>query len=260
MNDRREPTISGLRVDPEEARPRARTQTQPAAKTVSSRAAPAGKPSASRQSETGRYSNAPMSSRPVVVKSPLAPIAMLVALVAVGAAGYLYWQLDKAQQTLVTSNERLLVLEEKLIMSGDESAASSVVLQASLKEAHAEIRKLWGVAYDRNRAAIANNKSLITTAHTKTQKAGKRIDVLAAEIAILSDLADAQQNALTSIERSNSSVLAQARQGAENNAKVERSLSALEQRITTSEEDIQAINGFRKTVNQQLQQLRGNSP
>ncbi len=242
MNDRREPTISGLKVDPEEARPSARAQS---AQTTP------------KNGRTGRHKAQPVSSRPVVVKSKLAPLAFLLVLAVAAMAGYLYTELTRAQEQLLTANSRIAALEEKLVMADDESTASAAVMQASLKEAHSEIRKLWGVAYDRNRKAIADNKSLLAAAAAQTKKAEGRIDALSSEISVLSDLADAQQNALTSIENASKVVLNQARKADENNAKLENQLKALEQRLRESEQDIEAINGFRRSVNQQLQQLRG---
>ncbi|MCR6650806.1 MAG: hypothetical protein NVV73_04570 [Cellvibrionaceae bacterium] len=103
-----------------------------------------------------------MSSRPVVVRSPLGPLALLLALAAEDLIGFVYFQLQETQGALqqtrnaLTSAEvRVKDLKSRLMLSDDESTQSMSVLQANIKENTAEIRKFWGVANDRNRKAIA---------------------------------------------------------------------------------------------------------
>lgn len=238
MKDRTEPTISGFKVDPEAApRPRA---------SASAGARP--------QQRTQKAPRPASPQRPVVVQSKLALPALFIAIVAAAAAGYLYWMFHQSQLMLVDADRRIVQLEDKLTMAGDESSASVTALQASLKEAHSEIRKLWGVAYDRNRKSIQDNKNAVAAARVDTGKVRKSLETLQAEMRVLSDLLDAQQTALTGVEQATS---AQQRQLGDANAAIQRKVNEVGQQVQIIEKDIEAINGFRRSVNQQLLELKG---
>ncbi len=249
MNNRREPTISGLRPDSDETRTRT-----PAAKP--SRPATGG----GRSNNTGNSRPSPVANSRRSAKSassPLAPIAFLFALVACGGAGYLYLQLTEAQKQVASYEGRLVELENKLTLTDDETSASAAQMQASLKEAHSEIRKLWGVSYDRNRKSIAENKEAAAEAKKAAANAAKRVESLSAEMRVIGDLVDAQQNALTGIEKNYATVSSQARKAAESSAALDRSVADIERRLQDVQRDIEAINGFRRSVNQQLLELKG---
>jgi len=238
MKDRTEPTISGFKVDPEA--PRAAAS---ASKTQSRTRAPQSRPTAPQ--------------RPVIVRSKLALPALILGLVALGAAPYLFWMFQQSRAELVLADKRIALLEDKLTLAGDESNASVAALQASLKEAHSEIRKLWGVAYDRNRKSIADNKNAIAAARNDTGKVKKSLETLQAELRVLSDLVDAQQTALTGIEQANNS---QRQQLTDANAAIQQRVNEVNQQVQIIEKDIEAINGFRRSVNQQLLELKSGAP
>lgn len=243
MSDRREPTISGLRVDVDEQRVK-----RPAGLSEASHRQP--KPIA--------------PSRPVVVKSRLAPIALMLALVAGGASAYVYSLYLQGQQKLIVAEDRITELEQKLVLTDDEANASLATLQVSLKEAHSEIRKLWGVSYDTNRKSITANKTSIErgaklskSISQKTQSLDEKLKALSSEMALVSDLVDAQQTAMTSIEKMSVSASSQVQSMSDGHATVTRKLRELEKKAAEAEKDIEAINGFRRTVNRQILELKG---
>lgn len=241
MNDRREPTISGMRIDPEDARLRKTTRqngTRPA-------------------QPTSARAGAPSPQRPVIVKSKLTGPALFLALVGLAAAGGLGWQLFEMQKQLVDAQMRVAQLEEKLVMSDDETTASAAAMQASLKEAHSEIRKLWGVAYDKNRKAIADNKSGVSAAKTQAANAKKSADSLKSDISRVEGLVKNQNTAMSNIEESAAIISSQARALNEKNARTEQKLATVQEQLKDIEQDIEAINGFRRSVNQQILQLKG---
>lgn len=201
------------------------------------------------------------SSQPVVVKSSLAPVAMVFALAAAAAAGFLYWQLLSAQNSLALADQRIADLESKFELSDDESSASTETMLAKLKWADSEIRKLWGVAYDTNRKAIAANKSAIEqvkTASTGANKATeKKLADLAAELRLANDLLDAQQTSLTSIEQGNARIQSQSTEINNKMRSIEQSDREMERRVRSNEQAIEAIDAFRRNVNQEILQLKG---
>ena len=245
MVERREPTISGIRVDPDEARQRA--------------AAPGDR---SRQGARPT----PPAQRPVIVQktsSGLAFFALVLALAAGGGAGYLYWQNMLMTQQLSQASQRIADLEKSLQMTGDQSSASAQAMQAKLVWADSEIRKLWGVSNDRNKKIIAENKADIAQLEKDVKgtesKVAASVKNVQDDLKVVSDLVDAQQSAITRADKQSADISAQIRALNEKMAKLDRTFSDISRRVENSEKDIDAINGFRRTVNQQLLELKGNS-
>lgn len=259
MSDRKEPTISPLDVDKEETRARVRATNEspqrPTAKDQNNRRPP------------------PVSSRPVVVKSPLGPMSLLVSLVAlalaVGAGAYFLWQFENTKAELAakgtqlkSAEERILALEQRLSLSDDESSQSITVLQANIKENASEIRKLWGVSYDRNRKAIAAlevavedlKSGLKTTDGQLSKKLSALSTELGNEVKVLTEIIEAQQSVVSKASQSY-------QQHAEKLNNLSQSISKLEtdlrKRVGANEEAIKAIDAFRVQVNRQLIQLKG---
>ena len=237
MSDRREPTISGTRVEHDDVR---RSSGRSGERPRNSRSA---------------SSHAPQ--RPVIVRSKIAPLAFLLAIAAGAAAGYLGWEGFKLRNELVLAADRIKILEEKLVMTDDETSASAAAMQASLKEAHSEIRKLWGVSYDTNRKGISDNKNQIASAKKQAAAAVKNANAVKSEITRVESLIEAQKTSMNAVEQSAATISAQARALNEKNARAEQKLEELKSQISGIEQDIEAINGFRRSVNQQLLQLNG---
>ncbi|WP_185235874.1 hypothetical protein [Teredinibacter franksiae] len=241
MTERKEPTLNPIRPEKDEiVHHRQRTTAQP------------------RQPVAG---NAPV--RPVIVKSKLAPLALLLSFVGIGFAGYVFWLLMQTQQELHTADKRILELEGQLQMTDDESSASVTALQAKVKWADSEIRKLWGVAYDRNKKAIEGNKTQINV----LKKGAKSVDakIQAAlkstntEIQMINDLLDSQQSALSNIERDSQAHINQVQGLSDRMRQLNKMEADLKKRISSNEEAILAIDAFRRSVNQKLMQLDSSS-
>lgn len=152
-NERKEPTLSSSTLnDPRKA------QAKSASPRSDRRTAPATKSSAR-----------PQSSRPakqvVVTKTSngLVFFVMLLALAGIGGAGYALWQLQQANQTIVSQQARIADLENKLTVSDDTSsqsitslAANIVAMNDDVKLSLTEIDKLWATR-NVNKDAIADN-------------------------------------------------------------------------------------------------------
>lgn len=243
MNERREPTISPLGNDAQDE-PRVTRSKE------GERARPKAPP--------------PVSSRPVVVRSPMGPLALLVALLACGGAGYLYWLHQQMQQTLTranteieTSQTRIAELERRLTLTGDEASQSLTTVSVQVKENTAEIRKLWGVAHDTNRKAIAELNtqyvSLNKTLQAQQSATQQALADVSSELKVLADLTEAQQSVVARADQWQT----QQKQALEALAQKVQQLDALSRRIADNEEAIQAIDAFRLQVNRELLKLRG---
>ncbi len=235
MTERKEPTINAIRPEQDEIRHRQRaSKSRPGAQTP-----PTAPP-----------------ARPVIVKSRMAPLALFVAIVGVGFAGFAYWQLMQTQQMLAASEARIVELESKLEMTGDESTASMAALQAKIKWADSEIRKLWGVSYDRNRKNISKNTEQLAVLSKGAKSVDKKItDALKGpntEIKLINDLLDSQQTSMSDIERKAQTQLTQVQELGDKMRQLEKMEAEFKRRIKTNEEAIQAIDAFRRNVNKQL--------
>lgn len=241
-NERKEPTIS-IRPEQDEISARQRQQ-----------------PTAGRKPAVGT----PVSSRPVVVKSKLAPFALLLAVTALGLAGFVYWQFTLTQQSLASAEQRIVELEGQLALTGDESNASMTALQAKLKWADSEIRKLWGVSYDTNRKKIAANESSITDLSKKTGamqgKIDKAVKSATTEVKAVSDLVSAQQSSMARVEKQQGNLQTQMQALIDRLNLMEMEQKQSDKRIKTNEQAIEAIDAFRVSVNRDLLQLKAATP
>lgn len=252
MTERREPTISSAPMDSREEPARARVQKNNPLSGDSERKA-------------NRPPPTPVSARPVVVRSPLGPLALIFTLLVGLFAGFTYWsqtQNKQAQQQMLAqlrlAEGRVSELEKRLMLSDDESTQSLTVIQAKVKENEAEVRKLWGVAYDRNRKAIIGldesvdklQKSL-TALDGRTKKS---LDEVIGEVSVVSELVEAQQSA---INKADQVYRAQQASYSQLQQKLESLENDLRKKVLTNEEAIKAIDAFRLQVNRELLKLKG---
>ena len=202
--------------------------------------------------------------RPVVVRSKLAPFALLLAITGLGLAGVAYWQLLQTQQASQAATQaavaRITELEQRLELTGDESEQSVTALQAKLKWADSEIRKLWGVAYDTNRKTIAENKSAIAEVNQEVDAVEKRLtnalESVRGEVGQLKQQLQSQQAAVDQVAEARVEMQQQTRQLADSLRQVRETQSAMQNSVQTIEQDIEAINTFRRSVNRDLLELK----
>lgn len=243
MVERKEPTISGARSESEAHARRSQESAQ---------GEPARQPS-HPQRAASRKPIAQHSQRPVVVKSVAGPMALFLVVVAIGFSAFSYWQLQLTQEMLRAADVRIAQLESQLTLTDDEASASVTALQAKIKVTDSEIRKLWGVSYDTNRKRIAENLEAVTalkkTLATAQAQNKVSFDSAQTDIKFLNELVDSQQVSLAQIEQKNTAIIAMFDKGAKTN-------EAIEKRIAVNEEAIEAIDAFRRSINQQLLQLK----
>lgn len=247
MTERREPTISSMPIDSRDDNGRARAQG----------ATPSGGGSRGSNTPPPR----PVSQRPVIVRSKLAPIALLLAVMAGAFAGFCYSllmdtqsQLDGAISQLQSAEARVAQLEKRLELSDDEASQSLTVIQANVKENTSEIRKLWGVSYDRNRKSIANLDDAVEKLQSTTASLDDKLGDLTGEVNVVSELVEAQQTAITQAGRS---VEEQERELAESTDKLNALNSELRKKVANNEEAIRAIDAFRAQVTRDILELKG---
>ncbi len=248
--ERREPTISGIRPEKDEiaARHQARGTGPNAA--------------AAQRAVQG--------ARPVVVKSSMAPVALLFALIGIALAGYAYWQLMESQKALAAAEERIVQLENRFELSDGEATASLEVLQAKVRENESEVRKLWDTR-NVNRKGIADNQEAVAamsktvngidskiSAAVKgaTSEIKSEVSGIESEVKLANELVEAQQGALVSLENKNAELQKRIQALTDQLKQLESAEKTLQGRVQTNEQAIEAIDAFRRTVNQELLRLR----
>lgn len=129
--------------------------------------------SKARPSTQSSQAGTPTGSVSLRAEPPRKPVFLsfmvCVLFLACAALGWAYWQqqqkVDALQADLADAagfigQSKLLMarLEGELSQTGEELEQSGSAAQSRLKVLDSEVRKLWGVANDRNKKAIKNNK------------------------------------------------------------------------------------------------------
>lgn len=198
--------------------------------------------------------------------SPLAIIALLLALAGLGLGGYFAMKLSDTQAELKTADGRIADLESRLSMSSDESSQSLTQVDAKLKWVDSEIRKLWGISNDVNRKAINANSEKITALDKGMATAKKdAADAKAAAATLQPQLAEnktAVAAAVTKIDSATNGFAEQRKRIQDLMEQLDRTeaqlanLRVLEQKVKTNEEAIAAIDAYRRTINRDVLQIK----
>lgn len=203
------------------------------------------------------YSQPPSSSLPA--------IALVVALVAVGGAGFLGWQLFQAQAQLKQAEARILGLEEQLNLTSEKSSGSVIALEANLRKLDTEVRRLAGVTEEQKKGLAANSEKInavgrdTVNAQKAANEAKAGLSALKQEVSTNKTVADA---AIAKIDGMATSVSQQTR--SLQNMKEELDKMALEltaldsiaSRTKNNEEAISAIDDFRRSTNREILQIK----
>lgn len=190
--------------------------------------------------------------------------ALIVAIAALGGSGFLAWQLQQSQLTQQAAEARIVTLEKQLDSSEEESLQSVEAIRAKLKWADSEIRKLWGIAYDRNRKNISANSDTLKSVEStlasvgKTAKqADKDASKAVADIAAVNKKLAAMEKTLTSLASSDTQK--QLRDLIDKSNQLQAALTSLETelvgRVRNNEDSIEAIDAYRISIRRELQEM-----
>lgn len=213
--------------------------------------------------DDSRASRSSADYAPAAASSGTVPaIALVLALVGVGGAGFLGFQLMEAKNIIEKDSARIAQLESQLNVTSTESTQSVTALGINLQKVDSEVKKLWD----------ANKKS--NTDHNEKQNAlSKSIDSAKAEINNLKgDTNSLKQDSLAHklsieelpprIEEVNKNLAEQRKKITDVAASVSalsgqlKNTEALASRITKTEEAIDAIDDNRRTINKDLLQIK----
>ena len=182
-----------------------------------------------------------------------------------GACAYLYIQTQMLESERNALTERVADIESKLSVTDESLSQSGAAMQAVLKEHSAElethmseIRKLWGVAYDRNRAAIE-------TLQKDQKNTGARINSLSGSVAKLDPIIKGYDGIQSRLETISSELLVKSatlddlssrvRELSDGTAKIRSEIGTQSSSIQQHQEAIDAIDQYRIQINQRLLRL-----
>lgn len=202
-----------------------------------------------------RYEPAPSSN-------VLPAAALVIALIGVGGAGFLGWQLTLAQEMLAKDAARISQLEGQLNLTSSESTQSVSALQINLKNVDTEVKKLWDVA----KKSSTETAEKFSSVNKATEGARTEIGAIKSEIgsikqellvnkATLDELLPRLENVDKGLadQRKRVQDVATSIIGVQSQLKATEALSA---RINKTEEAIDAIDDNRRNINKDLLQIK----
>ena len=224
------------------------------------------------------------NARPQVMiqKQPSALLwfALFIAIFASAVCGYLFWQFNVAQQTIAEQQGRLVELENKLLLSDDESTQSLTALTANVRGlnknvtlAMSEVDKLWATRNASLKKLAAAKTEINKSIDTNSAQSKKAIDgankQLKQSLVLIKQSSSEQEFLIQSLrervsEQSQTidniqSALKQQSNGTEKLAIITEDLSQLEQQLTTLsrrtkeyDEAIESFDQFRVITNRDL--------
>jgi len=197
--------------------------------------------------------------------SNLPAIALVIALAAVGGAGFLGWQLIETNELLKQADTRIQGLEQQLNLSSEESTASVGTLQVNLKKLDGETRRIASLVDEARKAITANTEKTAAVGRdaANAQKLGNdaktAIASLKQDVAANKTEADAAAAKIDGMSTSVSKQSQSVQNMKEQLDKMSLELTALDSlsnRLRNNEEAISAIDEYRRSTNRELLQIK----
>ncbi len=198
-------------------------------------------------------------------------LRLVVAFSLILAASALAWNYELQQQLEAAAvdrtdfEQRISDLEDRLSDTDESVSQSSVTMQIKIRELYSEVDKLWAqrnlhkqqiADHDRS---IASNKDLVDgqTDTIKSIRADSRAQGI--QVAALVSQAEDVNETMVPLRRLLDAApgeRAQLEALADQLRKLDLDFVALQQRVDITEEDIEAINGFRRQVLSNLSDIQ----
>ena len=125
-----------------------------------------------------------------VKKPSLAFVYFLLLLIigGAGAGGYWLWmENQKLRDELLGARSQIQDLDSQLVAADVSNSELGSTVEETLENHDSEIRKLWAVAYDRNRSAIATNDSKIEVLQGKLADLREVVSTQGKRVAVQAD-------------------------------------------------------------------------
>ena len=169
-------------------------------------------------------------------------------LVLIGIFAIAYWQYTEAKyidKSMLDLDNRLMVLEDQLKLVDEINSDSLTGISANIQFLDKEIRKLWDLSNKRNKVNIAalqkNQDSLMVDLSIATKSVSDidgDLKFIKSEITSLKQLSD--ENSMT----------------LENLSNYEEKIKLIETQLFFIEDNIQALENYKKQINQVLLEIQ----
>lgn len=189
-------------------------------------------------------------------------LTFFMTLLALVAAGYLFWQLQLSQQSIAAQQLRIVELENQLTISGDTANQSLASVSVKVNElsqrsvkATSEIDKLWA-ARNTNVDAIKKVNQRISA---NVKKRSGEHQSLEKSLSLAEQRTSEQEILIQSLrERVNDQKTAQQKLSSQikKNTATAANLKSLQSRVKESEEAMASLEAFRRNVNRDILQLK----
>jgi chromosome segregation ATPase len=189
----------------------------------------------------------------------------LLTLVAVAVAGYTFWLLFNSQQLISEQQIRINELENKLLLSDDESSQSLTALTANvkgldkdIKKALSEVDKLWSTRNVNKKAITEAEKAFKSDLQKQTQSVASLQEKLKS-LSSLQQRSSEQELLIQSLrERTSelSNTLSALSKVSKQNSTAAKSISSLKSKVNSYDEAIESFDKFRLTVNRDILLLK----
>ncbi len=185
-------------------------------------------------------------------------VSLVVAAVACAWAWQLQQQLALTSASLDSAAARIQDLEDRLSDTDEGMNQSSAAMAVKIKELYSEVDKLWASAWRRNKAKIADlekasssHSSTLATLSKTDKDYSAQLQKLAGDLNKLNAVAGDLERLVQSARASESQI----EQLSDDLNRLNLEIAKMQKRVTTNEEWIDSINGFRKQVNRTLSDI-----
>ena len=178
-------------------------------------------------------------------------VALVVAAVACAWAWQLQQALDAADLQMRGYAQRIGDLEDRLSDTDEGMSQSSAAMAVKIKELYSEVDKLWAQR-NLHRKNLAELEAKDKQLGSADSKAGKDLATLKEDIGKLATVADDLERLLANAGTNE----AQLERLSDDINRLTLEAARLNKRVTTNEEWVESINGFRRQVNATLSQLQ----
>lgn len=224
----------------------------------------------SRRTRNGKADGGAPSSGSSSGRSSLM-MRLVVAISLIIGASALAWNYElqkKLQQAAVMRADfesRIGDLEDRLSDTDESVSQSSVAMQVKIKELYSEVDKLWAqrnlqkqqlaghdISISANKGLVEKQAGTIKSIRSDTKTQGIQVAALVSQMEEFNEMVVPLKQLLSS----SPSDRAQLEALADQLRKLDLDFDAMQQRVDITEEDIEAINGFRRQVWANLSEIQ----
>lgn len=186
-------------------------------------------------------------------------VTLVVAAVACAWAWQLQQELQKAQTIQRDYEARISDLEDRLSDTDEGMNQSAAAMSVKIKELYSEVDKLWASAWRRNKAkleelekSVKSQGGSIATLNKTDKEYSSQLKSLGVDIDKLRQVAGDLERLLA-----NSNANQQALESlGDDVSRMTLDYARLSKRVTTNEEWVESVNGFRKQINRTTSELQ----